>query len=743
MNRTALLTLAALLLGPLHADELNAAAASSPSILDRNSPPPLVIVARDLNLNAGAPDGFQLVAREECGRPGFQPHKFRGSDRELKADPKAPTTVSPYRTYNTADNWDRAVVYQFEGLDPKARYRLRIGLPPQNGWFNVMANRLFLFVVKAPAKASKEFTETFPSKEAKLLEFDLPSVLVEKGILELRVANRNGWLANVSLIELWADREVKPLPPLSPPAPADYQKLAGSRWNPVPLEGRRFFFLTYGDVGQHRPGGRSARFSEEVKAQGLLDPVWEWPNFSLADASKQDGLYEWGYNSSVDGETKFDCYQSRRQYFLSHLLPAKAAGKTFSSLTGHGWLEPYAAEWGADMLMTEFGANSPCVQARMALLRGAGRQWGIRYTTDTSPWYGGITFYEYGEGENVPRGGHSSWFQARTWYLSWLGGSLFAEPEACQVSFFYRPPEWRGKHYAAGFSIPKDAQKDSYFKLSPTGERAKEFLAVTHRLPDIGIPYTPIALIMDHYAGTQVLPDSMQVCPWWRLESTAGDMETVRFLDEVYPKSVIFQKERLAEPRMMVNSPYGESFDLLLSTVKPDLLRLYPAAVLLGDHQLEPAFRQCLLDYLKGGGHLVLNQRLAGQLGPDLETFRQAGRIWVEEFTRDPAAAQDLLDRLARLYLPVEVKGDIEYTLNRTPKGWIVGLLENKGAWKEPFGPVVFNAAMSPTVTIRPRHGQLATAREWVEEKGVAVADNTIKVRVPPGNVRIVDLTVK
>ena len=183
--------------------------------------------------------------------------------------------------------------------------------------------------------------------------------------------------------------------------------------------------------------------------------------------------------------------------------------------------------------------------------------------------------------------------------------------------------------------------------------------------------------------------------------------------------------------------------DLLLSTVKPDLLRLYPAAVLLGDHQLEPAFRQCLLDYLKGGGHLVLNQRLAGQLGPDLETFRQAGRIWVEEFTRDPAAAQDLLDRLARLYLPVEVKGDIEYTLNRTPKGWIVGLLENKGAWKEPFGPVVFNAAMSPTVTIRPRHGQLATAREWVEEKGVAVADNTIKVRVPPGNVRIVDLTVK
>ena len=705
--------------------------------------PPLV-VARDLDPNAAPlPEGCQLVAHEECGRPGFQPHKLRGSDHELKADPKAPATASPYRTCNMANNWDRAVVYQFEGLDPQARYRLRIGLPPQNGWFNVMANRLFLWSLKAPVPSRKEFTETFPSKEARLLEFDLPPELVEKGKLELRVANRNGWPAMLSLVELWADRAVTPLSPLSPPPPADYHKLAGSAWNPVPVDGRRFFFHCYDAIDQHRPGGRYARFAEEAKVQGLLDPIWEWSNCFQSDNSKQDGVYEWGYHHSVDGETKFDCYQSRRQFFLSHLLPAKAAGKTFTSLTGHGWLEPYAAEWGADLLMTEFGAGSPCVQARMALLRGAGRQWGIPYTTDISPWYGGITFYEDGEGENVPRGGHSSWFQARTWYLSWLSGSLYAIPEACQLTFFHRPPELRGKPYYAGDAIPKDAPEDRRFKLSPTGEQAREFLAVTHRIPDIGIPYTPVALIMDHYAGIQVLPDSMQVYPWWRLEPTAGDMETVRFLDEVYPKSIIFQKERLTEPRMMVNSPYGESFDLLLSTVKPDLLRLYPAAVLLGDHQLEPVFRQCLLDYLKGGGHLVLNQRLAGQLGSDLETFRQAGRVWVEEFTRDPASAQDLLDRLTRLYLPIEVKGDIEYTLNRTPTGWIVGLLENKGAWKEPVGPVVFNAAMSPTVTIRPRHGQLAAAREWVEEKDVAVADNTIKVRVPPGSVRIVELKVK
>ena len=725
----------------LPAMALQAAAPLAPTSATNAPACPPVIVARELDPNtAPPPEGCQLVAREACGRPGLQPHKLRGSDHELKADPQAP--ASPYRTCNTADNWDRAVVYQFEGLDPKARYRLRIGLPPQKGWFNVLANRLFLYTLKEPVKARKEFLETFPAKEARLLEFELPSELMEKGKLELRVANRNGWPAMVSLIELWADREVKLSPPLSPP-PSDYQKLSESAWNPVPVDGRRFFFHCYDAVNQNRPGGRHARFATEAKAQGLIDLIWEWPNFSLADESKQDGVYEWDYHSSLDGETKFDCYQSRRQYFLSHLLPAKTAGKTFMSLTGHGWLEPYAAEWGADMLMTEFGAGSPCVQARMALLRGAGRQWGIPYTTDSSPWYGGITIYEHGEGEDVPRGGHSSWFQARTWYLSWLGGCLYTIPEACQLTFFHRPPELRGKPHYAGDSIPKDAPEDLRFKLSPTGERAKEFFGVTHRLPDIGIPYTPIALLMDHYAGFSIEPNNRVIVPWWRLEPTAGDSEIGRFLDEVYPKSIIYGKDPLSESRMMVNSPYGESFDLLLSTVKPDLLRLYPVAVLLGDHQLEPAFRQCLLDYLKGGGNLILNQRLAGQLGADLETFRQAGRVWVEEFTRDPAAAKALLDRLTRLYLPIEVTGDIEYTLNRTPTGWVVGLLENKGAWKEQVGPVVFNAAISPTVTLRPRHGQLATAREWVEDKDVTVTDNIVKVRVPPGGVRIVELKVK
>lgn len=710
---------------------------------------PAPLVARDLALDAAAPDGCRLIAREECGRPESQPHKVRGSDRELKGDAERPAG-SPFATCNVADNWDRAVVYQFDGLDPAARYSIRVGMPPQRGFPNVLANRSYVYLMKA-SRAPHEtpgLSESIDPKVPHLLEFELPKEIASTGKLEIRVATPRGWPAFVSLIELWADRAVTLAPPLASPPTPEHRVLAKTAWNPVPVDGRRFFFRCYDDIAKHRPGGRYARFAEEAKIQGLLDPSWEWPNFSLADSANRVGIYEWDYHHPVDGETKFDCYESRRQFFLQNLLPAKAAGKPFDSFTGHGWLEPYAAEWGADLLVTELGAGSPCVQARIALLRGAGRQWGIPFATQTSTWYGGmLTMYEDGEGEDRPHPGHSSWFQARTWYLSWLAGCLYACPEPAPLNFFHRPPEFRGKPFHAGDAISNAAAADRRFKLSPTGERAKEFLAVTHRVPDVGIPYAPIGLIVDHYAGPHVEPNGRRFEPWWRLEPTPGDMEIARFLDEVYPKTIIFQQGPKPDPynelRMMANSPYGESFDLLLSTVKPELLKLYPVAVLLGDHQLDTTFRQCLLDYVRGGGHLVVNQRLAGQLGADLDGLRQAGRIWVEEFSRTPAATRDLLDRLTRLYVPIEVKGDVEYTLNRTATGWIVGLIENKGRWKEPKGPVLTNAAISPTITIHPRAGRITAARERVEEKDVAVADNRVAVRVPPGDVRIVELTVE
>ncbi len=687
----------------------------------------------------GPPKGFQLVARENCGVPGLQPHKVRGSDRVLL--PAEEGTDNPFASSNVADNWDRAVVYRFEGLDPHATYKLRVGIPVSPGCQQqISANGNWLGTPPRPPLFRPAATFT-AGTEPLHLEFDLSAETVKTGKLELRFANRAGHAAVVSLIELWADRPVTLAPVSSGPRILAYEVLEKSVWKPIKFENRSFFFMCYGGVKNHRKGGPYSRFAYEAALQGVLSPVWEDQTFSLEEKSHWGSVEEWGYHTPVDGASKPDCYASRRNWYDGRLASTRAEGKQFISFTGHAWLEPYAALWGADMITTEWGAGSPSVQARLALLRGAARQNEIPFSTQTSPWYGGgLVIYEDGEGDDVPRKGHSAPFFARTWYLSWLSGAACTTPEAAQMMFFHRRPEQKGVDDWTKTPIGNDQPEDKRFTLTPTGLQAKEFVRLIGQHPDIGIPYTPFALIMDEYAGFNVNPGVGQVSPWFRLAPTAGDMEMATFLDAVFPRTILYQRgDTFSESRLMVNAPYGETFDILISTVDTPVLNAYPVAILLGDHQLNPEFRKTLLAYLGAGGHLVLSQQLAGQLGADLAAFRDAGRLWIEPFARDARSVSDLMDRLAKRYLPIEVKGDIQYTINRTPTGWLVGLFDNKGAWKEGTGAVLFSKKPQ-TVTLAPVEGSIQSALEWCENKELAVADNHVTLKVPPGGVRIVEL---
>lgn len=687
----------------------------------------------------GAPEGFRIVARENCGVPGMQPHKLRGSDK-----PAADGTEDPLVSSNVADNWDRAVVYRFDGLDPQAAYKLRVAIPATPGiQMQVTANGNWLVNPPRPPMFRPEATYE-SGTEPIHLQFDLSAETVKGGKLELRFANRAGRAAAVSLIELWADRPVTLAPVFSGPHFLGYDAVEKSVWKPIRFENRPFFVMTYSSAAKHRKGGTYSRFAYEAKLSGALAPIWEDDTFSLEDNDHWGSVAEWGYHTPVDGACKQDCYTSRRNWYDGRLAAIRAEGKKFISFTGHAWLEPYAATWGADVITTEWGAGSPCVQARLALLRGAARQNGIPFTTQTSPWYGGgLVIYEDGEGDDVPRMGHSAYFMARTWYLSWLAGAACTTPEAAQMMFFHRRPEQKGVDVWSKAVIGNDQPEDKRFTLTPTGLQAKQLVSLIGKHPDIGIPYTPFALIMDEYAGFNVTPGVGEVKPWFRLAPTAGDLQMATFLDSVFPRTILYErKDIFSESRLMVNAPYGETFDILLSTVGTKVLNTYPVAILLGDHQLTPDFRKTLLAYLGAGGHVVMDQKLAGQLGPDLNTFRAAGRIWIEPFAQDTKSVNDLMERLAKLYLPIEVKGDIQYTINRTSTGWLVGLFDNKGAWKEGKGPVLFSKKPQH-VTLAPAKGGIRSALEWCDGKELPVADNRVTLDVPPGGVRIVELREK
>jgi len=102
-----------------------------------------------------------------------------------------------------------------------------------------------------------------------------------------------------------------------------------------------------------------------------------------------------------------------------------------------------------------------------------------------------------------------------------------------------------------------------------------------------------------------------------------------------------------------------------------------------------------------------------------------------------------LMDRIVRDVLPLEVKGDVEYGLNKLGDGWLLYLINNRGVTK------YANAAqrLDPAQTARVEVFFKGIRPEGLVEvrSGTAIpynqADNTFSVNVPPGGIRIVKIS--
>jgi hypothetical protein len=92
---------------------------------------------------------------------------------------------------------------------------------------------------------------------------------------------------------------------------------------------------------------------------------------------------------------------------------------------------------------------------------------------------------------------------------------------------------------------------------------------------------------------------------------------------------------------------------------------------------------------------------------------------------------------------PVQVRGDVEYLINRTDNGWVVTLLNNNGVYKTQQGmaQVDRNAYVNVTITLRGEKIQSAT--DWISDAALKVDTNNLNVRIAPGGIAVVALTTK
>ena len=199
------------------------------------------------------------------------------------------------------------------------------------------------------------------------------------------------------------------------------------------------------------------------------------------------------------------------------------------------------------------------------------------------------------------------------------------------------------------------------------------------------MPYTPVAVVLDHLSGY----NGYMGKPWGILKPTGADLEVADLFDQqLFPGSDhIHTKPDPANPEAsyLRPTPYGEIFDVLLSSVPPEILPSYPVILLAGEIEFDQVFLGELEKALRRGSRVLISPRHREALGNEFQRIARQGEVevleaWTNPSTARPAAiSNDRLRNLAQQYAPVEISGDaIQYALNRTPNGWLVELINNR-----------------------------------------------------------------
>jgi hypothetical protein len=417
--------------------------------------------------------------------------------------------------------------------------------------------------------------------------------------------------------------------------------------------------------------------------------------------------------------TRRECYDAVREYFVGRR--GDLLGRVLS-VTGHSHYEAYAGEWGARCIGLELGENIAFTQSKLAFARAASRQWRRPWSVQVSPWFHGACttsgpLRREAGGARGLDAGHSLSFYERLWLHAWFAGASMVTPENSLAIFFEQP--------AAPWT------------LTGHGRKAAEVFRFM-RAHDRGVPFTPVAVVLDHLAGYNGYMDK----PWGILEPTPGDRQARDLFDrQLFPGADhIHERPDPANPEAsyLRPTPYGEMFDVHLSNADADLLASYPVLLLAGDFEFDADF-VAKLDRVLGEGRKVLmsvahREALGDRFAslarhPGLELLEP----WTHPDTGRPAAIPvRRLAELAREFLPVEVSGDpVQYQVNRTARGWVVEVIHNGGVAKKPDQPAVVDPGAVARVVLRPRV-PVVSAREWRSERSFRDPAE-IRLEVGPG----------
>jgi hypothetical protein len=384
--------------------------------------------------------------------------------------------------------------------------------------------------------------------------------------------------------------------------------------------------------------------------------------------------------------------EAHRQFYSNAL--ARKWRDTFKTETGPMWdkLIPAQstsstsfahalAQWGVNLLGMETAAVMPMTGMRIAFTRGAARQFGGAFLyyhapnfgdtattfTNTQNFAGPDHFFHSRYGQTM--GPSLSWYR-KSYYLYYMAGASAIYLEQGFDQFFKPGP---GEHP---------------FQLNPLGRITDEFMRFAEKHPDRGMPYTPVAFLLDPAHGFE-----MTDYPHWPFEVSRIDRgdRALRELFGVayYPGLVVEGEPAIADRQPFVSGVFGDIFDVLTATdasrsKAPALLSSHRAVVVGGRIELSPEWIKRLEEYVRNGGTLVINAAQIKKVPEQFSGVRLLNTNGEAHNARCLAAGeepQDLKGQIFR-YEKIELKGATAFittlsgepivTVNKVGKGNVV-----------------------------------------------------------------------
>jgi hypothetical protein len=461
-------------------------------------------------------------------------------------------------------------------------------------------------------------------------------------------------------------------------------------------------------------------------------------------------------------------------------------------------------EWGERIIGLETAAVQPGFALRFAFTRGAARQFGAATLYYHAPTFGD-TATTFTKAQNfagpdnffhtrygATMGPSLSWYR-KSYYHYYMAGATGIYLEQGHDQFF------------------KPGPGDHPFQLNPLGRITEEFMRFVERHPERGTPYTPVAFLLDPAHGWEMTDYPhwpFGVSQINRSDRALRELFGAAYYPLPVIEGEPATGDRQAFINAIFGDIFDV---LVASDKRPEAIDSYRGVVVGGHLEWSRAWAQKLSDYVRRGGVVLINAAQAEGLPAELTGVRRRNekgeaddarcliggaenislrgqlfrydrierdgktKVLMETPAGDPlvvvntvgrgqviyCAVPDLLGVDERLTpfaahllthlfteaAPVEVRGDIEYLLNRTERGWVVTLINNQGVYKPQQGLAQVDRKATVNVEISLRQARtLLSAEEWTEDKKLAITGESgkrsVRVSLAPGGVQIVELVL-